>query len=47
MPTANLNTLKFYDDNRNQLQKKVSAKLAETISWKKNSDQSSEDSNQK
>ena len=30
---ANLNTLKFYDDNRKQLQKKASAKLAEAISW--------------
>ncbi|ABW31644.1 tyrosine recombinase XerC, putative (plasmid) [Acaryochloris marina MBIC11017] len=37
---ANLNTLKFYDDNRKQLQKKASAKLAETISWKKNTDES-------
>lgn len=36
---VNLNTLKFYDDNRKQLQKKASAKLAETISWKKTSDE--------
>ncbi|ABW25281.1 hypothetical protein AM1_0195 [Acaryochloris marina MBIC11017] len=33
-----LNTLKFYDDNRKQLQKRASAKLAETISWRINSD---------
>ena len=37
---ANLNTLKFYDDNRKQLQKKASAKLAEMISWKKTDDAS-------
>lgn len=39
---ANLNTLKFYDDNRKQLQKKASAKLGEMISWNQASGGSSE-----